>query len=146
MAKERNLFPISLLDQLHTNGAGYDLLRYLGLHELLGQEADTLLYFMGRNLARKLDIKTMDDIIYSFERLGFGRLELVKEKKQELTFYLMSDAVVYKLKAPFKTEFRLESGFLAESIQKVMQKECECIEKVNQNIHQIQFQVIFTTP
>src|SRR5690625_3599095 len=108
MAKKQNLFPVSLLDQLHTNGAGYDFLRYVGLHEIFGQEADSLLYFMGRSLARKIDINTMDDHYASFTKLGFGRLELVKEKKHELVFYLMSDAVVYRLKAPFKSEFRLE--------------------------------------
>ena len=139
MSKTQQLLPVSQLDDLYTSGAGYDVLRYLTLPELLGPESHTLLYFMGRNLARKLDLKAIEDIYYTFEKLGWGKLELIREKKKELVFHLMSDSVVQRLQAPFDTEFRLESGFLAEAIQLLEDIECECTEDINRKIHQVEF-------
>ncbi|WP_164668440.1 YslB family protein [Virgibacillus doumboii] len=144
MAKDQESMSVALLDDLHTSGAGYDILRYISLPELLGTESNTLLYFMGKNLARKLEIQTISDIIYSFDKLGWGRLELVKEKKKVLTFHLMADAVVYRLSAPFDTEFRLEAGFLAEALQSIKSRPCECTEEINKKIHQVEFSVVYT--
>lgn len=141
MSKLQQLLPISQLDELYTTGAGYDILRYLSLPDLLGTEAKTLLYFMGRNLAGKLDIKVIEDVYATFEKLGWGRLELIKEKKNEFIFHLMSDSVVQRLKAPFNTEFRLEAGFLAGAIQQIKEIECECTEEINSRIHQVVFSV-----
>ncbi|HLR67139.1 DUF2507 domain-containing protein [Virgibacillus alimentarius] len=144
MSKKQQKIPISLLDDLHTSGAGYDILRYISLPELLGTESKTLLYFIGRNLARKLDITSLEDIYDIYEKLGWGKIELVKEKKRELIFHLMDDAIVYRLKSPLNSEFRLEAGFLAEAIQIIKGNECECIEKVNHKIYQIEFTVVYT--
>lgn len=144
MSKTQPLLPISQLEDLHTAGAGYDILRYVTLPDLLGSESETLLYFMGRSLARKIDIQAIEDIYYTFESMGWGRLELIKEKKKELTFQLMSDSVVQRLQAPFETEFRLEAGFLAEAIQLLENVTCECTEEINHKIHQVEFSVLFT--
>ncbi|MBY7143223.1 YslB family protein [Virgibacillus sp. NKC19-3] len=144
MAQKKESLSVSQLDELHTAGAGYDVLRYISLPEILGKESNTLLYFMGRNLARKLDIKAIEDIYYIFDKLGWGNLELIKEKRKELVFHLMADAVVQRLNASFETEFRLEAGFLAEAIQMINERECECVEAINHKIHQIEFTVIYT--
>ncbi|SDQ45277.1 Protein of unknown function [Virgibacillus subterraneus] len=144
MSKKHKAMSVSLLDELHTSGAGYDVLRYIGLPELLGTESGTLLYFMGKNIARKLEIQSITDIIFAFDKLGWGKLELVKEKKKELIFHLMSDSVVYRLNAPFETDFRLEAGFLAEAIQIIKQVPCECTEEVHKKIHQVEFSVVYT--
>src|SRR5699024_408896 len=144
MAKKQEPVSLSLLDELHTSGAGYDVLRYISLPELLGSESNTLLYFMGRNLARKLDIKAIEDISYIFEKLGWGEIELVKEKRRELFFHLMADSVIQSLKSPFDAEFRLESGFLVETIQIIKGTECECTEEINRKNHQIDIRVVFT--
>ncbi|WP_010532459.1 YslB family protein [Lentibacillus jeotgali] len=144
MSKDHDSMPITLLDQLHTTGAGYDIIRYIGLPDVFGQESPTLLYFMGKNIARKLDMQTVSDIIYAFEKLGWGHLELVKEKKNELVFQLMADSVVYRLNAPLNTEFRLEAGFLSESIERIKERSCECKEELYKKIHQIEFTVVFS--
>jgi len=140
----QKLLSISLLDKLNTSGAGYDVLRYIGLHDLLGEEASELLYFMGKNLARHFELNSIDDVTYFFEKMGWGKLELVKEKKKLLTFTLLADSVVHRLKAPIETEFRLEAGFLSESIQLIHDIECECIEEINPKIHQVQFKIMYT--
>ncbi|MEN2765640.1 YslB family protein [Ornithinibacillus xuwenensis] len=143
MQKKQESLPISLLDNIQSAGAGYDLLRYVSLPDLLGSESEALLYFMGRNLARKFDLQAVGDIIYFFEKVGWGRLELFKEKSNELEFHLLADAVVQRLTTELNTEFRLEAGFLAEAITMLKGKECECIEEVRSKIHQVEFNVIY---
>lgn len=144
MSKKQKTLPLSLLDELHTSGAGYDILRYINLPNLLGDEAHTILYFMGKDLARNLEINNLEDLYYIADKLGWGKLELVKERKQSLTFHLMADAVFHRLKAPFNADFRLEAGFLGEAIQKLYGIECECYEKINHKIHLVEFKVIYT--
>jgi len=144
MSKKQDTMNLSHLEALHSSGAGYDILRYISLPELLGEEKNTLLYFMGKNLARKFEIHTIDDIYSLFDQLGWGKLELIKQKRKEFTFHLMSDDIVLRLKAPFVTDFRLEAGFLSEALYIVEGKECECVEDINHRIHQIEFSVVFT--
>jgi predicted hydrocarbon binding protein len=143
MKTNKETLPIELLDQIQSAGAGYDLLRYVSLPDLFGTEAEALLYFMGRNLARKFEINALSDIIYFFEKIGWGRLELFKEKNNQLEFHLLSDAVVQRLAMPVDVEFRLEAGFLAEAISILKGTECECIEEVRKKIHQVEFTIIF---
>lgn len=142
---ENTRFPIDLLDSLHTSGAGFDIVRYLGLPELFGTESDTLLYFMGRKLARKFGFYDLKDVYSVFDKLGWGHLELVQEKKKILVFSLMSDAVVHRLQAPLlHVDFRLEAGFLAEAVQMIYEVGTECAEKINPKIHQVEFTVAYT--
>ncbi|WP_430784936.1 YslB family protein [Virgibacillus flavescens] len=144
MSKEQQGFSTTLLEELQTSGAGYDVLRYISLPELLGRETETLLYFMGRNLARKLSFNTIEDIYLIFDKMGWGKLELIRNKRKEITFSLMSDSVVNRIKASFDTEFRLESGFLAEAIQQLKETEAECTEEINKKIMQVEFSVLIT--
>ncbi|RYG74854.1 DUF2507 domain-containing protein [Lentibacillus lipolyticus] len=143
MSKKQEL-PVTLLEELYTAGAGYDIIRYVGLPDVFGNQANALLYFMGKNMARKFDFQSISDIVYAFEKLGWGNLELVKEKKNELTFQLMADAIVYRLNSPLETEFRLEAGFLSESVSHIKQRPCECEEEIHKKIHQIEFTAILT--
>ncbi|MFC2948590.1 DUF2507 domain-containing protein [Virgibacillus sediminis] len=143
LIQKQELIQLSQLEELHTTGAGYDILRYIGLPEILGAESHTLLYFMGRNLARKFQIEQLEDIYYLFEKFGWGKLELVKEKKREMTFHLLADAVVRRLSSTsFQAEFRMEAGFLAEALHQLKDTECECIEEINKKIHQVEFSVV----
>ncbi|MFZ3576369.1 YslB family protein [Virgibacillus sp. DJP39] len=144
MIKNEQTYSASELEELYTSGAGYDVLRYISLPELLGHESSTLLYFMGRNLARKLSFETIEDLSSLFDKLGWGKLELIKDKRKELTFSLMSDAVVNRLNASFDTDFRLEAGFLAEAIQQLKETEAECTEEINRKIMQVEFSVLIT--
>lgn len=143
-ANDNDLLPVTLLDSLHTPGAGYDILRYISLPEIFGSETNTLLYYTGKNLARKFQIESFEDLYYLFDRLGWGRLDFVKEKRRYLEFHLMSDAIVHRMNASFATEFRLEAGFLAAAVQTITGKECECTEEIYKKIHQIIFTVVFT--
>ncbi|GGA86164.1 YslB family protein [Ornithinibacillus halotolerans] len=143
MNKNEEKLPIELLDKIQSAGAGYDLLRYVSLPDVFGSEADALLYFMGKSLARKFNIQSLGDISYFFEKVGWGRLELFKEKNNKLEFHLLADTVVQRLAMPVETEFRLEAGFLAEAISSLKRVDCECVEEIRKKIHQVEFTVFY---
>src|SRR5690625_7690107 len=81
---------------------------------------------MGKDLARSLDINSLEDIYQIADKLGWGRLELVKEKKRGFTFQLMADAVFHRLQATFDVDFRLEAGFLDEANQQLYGRGFAC--------------------
>ncbi|MFD1393217.1 YslB family protein [Lacticaseibacillus jixianensis] len=98
---------------------GQLMLRDLLMPALLGSETSNISYWAGRDLARKLPV-TEDDLTKLFEQVGFGTLTAVSAKKQE-RHYLLSGAVVETRIATFKEpDFRLEAGFLAQSLQQIL--------------------------
>lgn len=135
---------INKLEQFLEKSIGQDVLRYLVLPDILGNEKETLLYFSGRNLARNLKIDSLEDIKLIFSLLSWGNLDLIKEKKNEITFHLLSDQIVKRIQSDFITDFRLEAGFLAEAISHLTERPCECQEDVNKRLFQVEFKVIFT--
>src|SRR5699024_1116424 len=140
----KNLISLSTLEQFDSATIGQDVLRYVSLPNLLGHEKDTLLYFTGRSLARKIHMKTIDDLIYLFHKFRWGNLELVNDKKNRMVFHLMSDEVVKRLESPLETDFRLESGFIAEAVQLFTERPTECTETINERLLRVQFKVYFT--
>lgn len=139
-----NTISLTALHELSDDTAGQDVLRYIGLPTLLGEEKDTILYFFGRNLARQFELDEIEDMYYVFQKLKWGNLEIVKEKRNQVTLYLMADEIVERMEASIDTEFRLEAGFIAEVFQKVFQRGTECVEEINQKLLRVEFTVHFT--
>jgi len=136
-----NLITLSTIDKLPKETVGQDVLRYIGLQDILGKENDTLLYFIGKQMARKFEINNLEELIYLFYTLRWGKLELVKEKKKYLTFHLMSDDIVERMNTSLEIDFRLEAGFIAETITFLMDRPCECFETVNERLFRAEFKV-----
>ncbi len=141
---DQNNISLAMLEKFPEGTIGQDVLRYVGLPRLLGHENDTLLYFFGRELARQIQGETLEDLPYIFHKLQWGNLEIIKEKKNEYTFHLMADEIVERLKSPLATEFRIEAGFIAETLQHLFQRHCECVEKVHERLYRIDFTAYFT--
>src|SRR5699024_2662950 len=85
MLKKLEPFSLSMLENLHTPGAGYDILRYISLPDLLGKESSTILYFMGKNLARKFEFETLEDIYYFFQQIGWEILSSSRRDEENLS-------------------------------------------------------------
>lgn len=137
------IIPLSYFNDLPEHTRGQDVLRYISMPALLGEEKDTIMYFIGRDLARRIEIKKLDDIIFLFKKFNWGALELIKERKWELEFHVMSDDVAQRMTSNFDIEYRLEAGFLAEAITKVMNRPCECIETINERLYRVELKVTF---
>lgn len=91
-------------------------LRDLLLPDLLGEETHAILYWAGRNLARKLPVQE-SDLPAAFAELGFGELQAGKAKRQVRLFTLGGPVVAARLTANTDADFRLEAGFIAQSLQ-----------------------------
>ncbi|WP_077621314.1 YslB family protein [Sediminibacillus massiliensis] len=145
MERNRHQLDKNLMEHLHTTGAGYDVLRYICLPDLLGKEAAAITYVMGKNLARKLEPATVEELIECFSLFGWGHLELKKEKRREMVWELSGESVRKRHQSPLnEIDYRLEAGFLAESIQQIKETACECLEEVNTKQNTIQLSVIYT--
>lgn len=143
MKQQKSTLSIELLDRFITQSAGYDVMRYVVLPELLGAEKDIILYFLGKELAKKFQIERLADLYTISVKLGWGKLELFQRKKRSITFTLMADEIFRRLDSPLTLDFRLEAGFLAEALRQIEGVNCECVEKINHNLYQVQFKVVF---
>ncbi|WP_026569766.1 MULTISPECIES: YslB family protein [Sediminibacillus] len=145
MGKNRQLTDGTTLDILHTSGAGYDILRYVCLPELLGKEAPPILYIMGKNLARKMEIGSVDEIIHFFEKMGWGKLQLIKEKRREMIWELTAEQINARQQVHLpEVDYRLEAGFLAEAIQQIKGLPCEGIEEVKPKNSSVHLSIVYT--
>ncbi|WP_232718628.1 YslB family protein [Bacillus sp. FJAT-45037] len=91
----------------------YDLIRNDVLKDILGSEHDSIMYWIGRSLARKYPLHTIEETIDFFRKANWGQLVLVKEKKQQRSFELRGSW----MKQDDNRCYQLETGFLAEQIE-----------------------------
>lgn len=121
---------------------GYELLREDVLPELLGKEHQTILYWAGKTVARKYPVNSFEEISTFFEKAGWGKLQLIKEKNGEALFELTSPYFEHKknLSTP------LEAGFLAQQIQHIKKFITETNEtaktgKIKKMIYQVKWDI-----
>lgn len=108
---------------------GYEILRDHLLPSILGKHEEDVLYWAGKELARKFPLFAMDELPSFFGEAGWGQLILDKEIKDELHYILMTTE---EMSINIEQRcFRLEAGFLAEQKQKQLGYLTECyVEKI----------------
>ena len=117
---------------------GYEILRDGVLRSILGKHEADVLYWAGKEMARKFPLFSIDEAPSFFVQAGWGELMLEKEGKDSYTFTLTGDPEMLKFD---ERNFRLEAGFLAEQIQKLNRFLTECHEEVNIKKQFVTFQV-----
>ncbi|WP_077214175.1 YslB family protein [Bacillus dakarensis] len=96
---------------------GYELLREVLLPNLLGKETASILYWAGKDLARKFPLQSFEEMVDFFIKAGWGSLSLKDESKHEMTFELGSSIISERLKRKKDVTFNLEAGFLAQQFE-----------------------------
>ncbi|KRM95714.1 hypothetical protein FC24_GL001942 [Loigolactobacillus rennini DSM 20253] len=104
---------------------GYELLRDILLPDLLGQEAPGILYWAGKDLARRLPLQKLADLPTFFEQFNFGHLTLSQQTKNRYIYRLAGGQVKQRQKAFAQADFQLEAGFLAQQTQQITQAVAE---------------------
>jgi predicted hydrocarbon binding protein len=117
-----------------------ELLRDVLIPDLLGEDIVDILYWAGKNLARKFPLLSMDEAVSFFHEAGWGHLQKIQEKRNEYIFELKGPMVERRLQMNAHPCFRLESGFMAEQVQKMKQAVAEAFEE----IHKKQMKVLIT--
>lgn len=117
---------------------GYEILRDHVLPSILGVHEGDILYWAGKDIARKFPIFNIDELPVFFTEAGWGTLILEKSTKNE-AFYILSGDAQY-MKAENRT-FHLEAGFIAEQYQKLNGLLTECFAQLKPKGEEIQFHV-----
>ncbi|WP_066292650.1 YslB family protein [Bacillus sp. FJAT-29937] len=120
---------------------GYELIREVLLHDILGDDAPEILYWAGKSLARRYPQTTVSQIIDFFEQASWGHLVLKKESKNEMEFELSSSFIQERCKKNTRCTFQLEAGFIAQQIEMQSEVICEAYEHPNKRKGKIQFTV-----
>ncbi len=100
---------------------GYELLRDILLPDLLGQEAPGILYWAGKDLARRLPLSQLEDLPTFFTQFNFGDLILSQQTKNRYIYQLAGQQIERRQKAFSNADFQLETGFIAQQIQQLTQ-------------------------
>ena len=117
---------------------GYEIIRDHVLPSILGKNEAEILYWAGKEVARKFPIFTTEELPSFFVEAGWGTLTLEKLSKHEAFYKLTNDS--FSLKIQERT-FHLESGFIAEQYQKVNGVLTECFTEQNHKGEFVQFHV-----
>lgn len=117
---------------------GYDLLRDYLLPSILGKHENDILYWAGKDLARKFPCTDIQLIISFFEDAGWGKLSIEKELKDGYILHLTNDADLFHIQ---NRSFRLEAGFIAQQIQSFNGFLTECFEEKKEKQHLVEFLV-----
>lgn len=107
---------------------GYELIREVLLHDLLGNEAPEILYWAGKRLARMYPLETAGQIAEFFTNAGWGSLSIANESKHELEMILSSPLIAGRLQKNNNCTFQLEAGFIAQQIEFQKEVICEAFE------------------
>ncbi|MGN7409380.1 MULTISPECIES: YslB family protein [unclassified Sporosarcina] len=122
---------------------GYELLRDHVIPGILGKHEDDILYWAGKEIARKFPVFSVDEIHDFFKEAGWGELSLVSSGKEEADYQLSE-----RITSPAtKDSYHLESGFIAEQYQIANGCLTECYgsrdEKTGQIILQVRWDETF---
>lgn len=94
-----------------------ELLRDILLPDLLGKDHSQILYWSGKQLARKFPLNNLQEIDEFFNNAGWGQLVEEKHSKHEAQYSLEGPIVTRRFDLNSECEFQLEAGFLAQQIQ-----------------------------
>lgn len=92
------------------------LLRDNLLPNLFGEDADTILYWAGKEIARQYPIENKEDFQHFFHQYGLGDLHFIRSKKKKNELKLTGKIVSDRLQNP-KASFSFEAGILAQQLE-----------------------------
>lgn len=125
----------------HISPFGYELIREVLLHELLGDDTPEILYWAGKKLAHHYPLKAVEEITEFFQRASWGSLSLVKQSKNEMGFELFSELIKERCEQNKQSTFQLEAGFIAQQIELQKGVICEAFEHPKKKRGRVQFTV-----
>lgn len=117
---------------------GYEILRDHVLPSILGTNEGDILYWAGKEVARKFPIFSIEELPVFFLEAGWGTLTFETTSKDEAFYTLRDTSANMNLQ---NRTFNLEAGFIAEQYQKLNGFLTECFGEPQQKKGAIQFQV-----
>ncbi|MFE0505489.1 YslB family protein [Peribacillus butanolivorans] len=120
---------------------GYELIREVLLNDILGKDSNQILYWAGKQLARKFPLNGEQEVVAFFQDAGWGHLEIIKFSKTEMELSLTGEIISRRLDLHPDCHFQLEAGFLAE--QFTLQKKflSESTEEIKRRAKKVTFTI-----
>ncbi|MFE4243374.1 YslB family protein [Peribacillus butanolivorans] len=120
---------------------GYELIREVLLIDILGKDSNQILYWAGKQLARKFPLNGEQEVVAFFQNAGWGHLEIIKFSKTEMELSLTGEIISRRLDLHPDCHFQLEAGFLAE--QFTLQKKflSESTEEIKRRAKKVTFTI-----
>ncbi len=122
----------------HVTSFGYEIIRDHVLASILGKHEKDILYWAGKDLARKFPLYSMEEAISFFQEAGWGKLELEKNSKDSAHYILETFNLP---QSGISRSHRLEAGFLAEQQQKIGGYETECYDELVKKTGMVTFHI-----
>lgn len=113
------------------------------LPTILGKDDADILYWAGKRISRHYDLASFEDLAEFFEMAEFGTLTKTKERRSSTTFELSGQTVTDRLNSDSR-EFALESGMIAEAVEKETAHPTECEITILDKQNKIQFLARFS--
>lgn len=121
---------------------GYELIREVLIHEILGNDAPEILYWAGKRLARKYPTNTLEEMIEFFQKASWGSLSVNKESRNEMDFVLFSPLIKERCQQKNNNcTFQLEAGFIAQQIELQKNVHCEAFEHPHKKKGKVTFTI-----
>ncbi|GIO04745.1 hypothetical protein J31TS6_07730 [Brevibacillus reuszeri] len=102
---------------------GYHLLRETLTNALLGESESPILYWLGKEMGRKIRITAETGIIHPFMRLGLGQLDLIESSEQGIAYKLSHSIYQYQSPERLCRTLSLEAGIIAGALESWKQTE-----------------------
>lgn len=109
---------IPVTERMHMPYLGYHLLRETLTNTLLGESESPILYWLGKDIGRKIPIQSSSGPILPFIRLGLGQLDLVEESEEVIVYKLSHTIHAYQTPERLSRTLSLEAGIIAGSIER----------------------------
>lgn len=118
-----------------------ELLRDILLPDLLGKDHSQILYWTGKQLARKFPLNNNEEMYDFFIKAGWGELTEAKISKKEAEYILSGPIISRRFDLNAECEFHLEAGFLAEQIQLQNKRITEAVTEPKRKAGKVKFLV-----
>ncbi|EJO05792.1 YslB family protein [Oenococcus oeni] len=102
------------------------LLRDGILNDILDDDANDILYYAGKEVARQFYTKTLNGIQEFFLAAGWGDIQISSQKENKESWLLTGEAIKIRSAAIDEPSYFLEAGFLAQEIQQQTHRGTEC--------------------
>lgn len=127
------------LDELKVSGFGYEIIREYVIPDLLGKDSANILYWAGKNLAKKFPLNNLEEIITFFAHAGWGQLKVLKQGKNEMEFELSGELITYRFEIKETCTFQLEAGFIAQQTEMQKKQITEAYEQQKKRHQKVSF-------
>ncbi|WNC16579.1 DUF2507 domain-containing protein [Brevibacillus brevis] len=108
---------IAYAERMNMPYLGYHLFRETLTSSLLGDSESAILYWLGKDIGRKIPIRSAAGIVLPFMRLGLGQLDLVEDSEQRVHYKLSHAMFHYMPEERLSRTLSLECGIVAGAIE-----------------------------